>query len=110
MRSTNLAFDHDYLYDYDDEMFRLLTDDYMFKCDNYAVAYNLLHILDQFKMCEHSEIRDDCFYIYSWIIFITCRPQDIERIRWVAKCLPSSFDPNIQIYKYDDNTGEDVEI
>ena len=43
--TKDLSFPPDYLYgDYllgfDDQLFKLLTDDYEFKCDNYAVAYN----------------------------------------------------------------------
>ena len=102
MRSTNLAFDLDYMYDMDDQLFNLLTDDYVFKCDNYAVAYNLLRILDRMNMCEHSNMVDDCFWPYSWVIFITCRPRDIERIRCVAKRLPSSVPANIRIYNSED--------
>lgn len=111
LQSFDLSFPSDYLYGKDeDRLFNMLTEDYMFKCDNYAVAYNLLNILKNFDMLEHSEIRDDCFYIYSWIIFITCLPKDIERIKHIAKRLPSSFCPNVKIYRYDEDTGEDVEI
>ena len=99
MRSTKLAFDFDYLLDREnDHLFHQLTDDYMLVCDNYAVAYQLLPILDQFRFCEHSGITDDCFYIYSWIIFITCMPRDIERIKFIANRIPSSINANIRIF------------
>lgn len=105
MRSTNLAFDFDYLRDREcDRLFHQLTDDYMLVCDNYAVAYQLLPILDRIRFCEHSGITDDCFYLYSWLIFITCMPKDIERIKYIAKRIPSSIDANIRIY------GEDLEV
>lgn len=105
MRSTNLAFDFDYLQDREyDRLFHQLTDDYMLVCDNYAVAYKLLPILDRIQFCEHSGITDDCFYIYSWLIFITCLPRDIERIKYIAKRIPSSIDANIRIY------GDDLEV
>ena len=105
MRSTNLAFDFDYLLDREnDRLFHQLTNDYMLVCDNYAVAYQLLPILDRIQFCEHSGITDDCFYLYSWLIFITCMPRDIERIKYIAKRIPSSIDANIRIY------GEDLEV
>lgn len=104
MRSSNLTFDMNYLYDMDDQLFNLLTNDYEFKCDNYAVAYQLLEFLDRLRMCEHSNIEEDCFWPYSRIIFITCRPQDIGRIKCVAKRLPSSIPANIRIY--DENEEE----
>ena len=107
MRSTNLAFEYDYLYNREfDELFHRITDDYMFVCDNYAVAYQLLSILDKIQFCEHSGITDDCFYIYSWLIFITCRPEDIQRIKCIANRIPSSFNANIRIY----NENLEVEI
>ena len=105
MRSTNLAFDMDYLecrkFNMPDEEVRLfnqLTSDYCFRCDNYAVAYQLLPILDKVKLCEHSSLTDDCFWPYSWIIFITCRPEDIGRIKCIANRIPSSIPANIHIY------------
>lgn len=105
MRSTNLAFDFDYLKDREyDRLFHQLTDDYMLVCDNYAVAYKLLPILDKIQFCEHSGITDDCFYIYSWLIFITCMPRDIERIKCIANRIPSSIKANVRIY------GEDLEV
>ena len=102
MRYTNLSFPPDYLYGKEDELFRMLTNDYMFKCDNYAVAYKLLQLLDKIEMCEHSDMTDDVFYPYSFIIFITCRPKDIERIKCVAKKIPSSIPANIKIYDEDE--------
>ena len=105
MRSTNLAFDFDYLMDRDDHMFNVLTSDYEFRCNNYSVAYNLIQFLNDLKMCEHSGILDDCFYPYDWVIFITCRPQDIERMMYVAKHLPSSIKANIRLL---DESGETV--
>ena len=99
MRSTSLAFDYDYLLGKeDDSLFHQLTDDYMLVCDNYAVAYQLLPILDRIHFCEHSGVTDDCFYLYSWLIFITCMPRDIERIKYIAKRIPSSIDANVRIY------------
>ena len=109
MRSTNLAFDFDYLQDREnDRLFNLLTSDYMLVCDNYAVAYQLMPILDRVKLCEHSGLTDDCFYPYSWIIFITCRPEDIERIKCVAKRIPSSIKANVRVYGEED--GYEVEV
>ena len=105
MRSTNLAFDLEYL-DRDDQMFKALTSDYMFKCDNYAVAYNLREFfLKRFKMCEYSDICEDLFWPFSKIIFITCRPQDILRIKHIAHHIPSSIKANIKIYD-----EEEVEV
>lgn len=105
MRSTNLAFDHAYLYDTDDKMFNMLTSDYMFKCDNYAVAYMFREFfLKKLKMCEYSDITEDCFWPYSKIIFITCRPQDMLRMKYVAKNLKSSINANVRIY--DENEEE----
>lgn len=99
MRSTNLAFDFDYLLGReDDRLFHKLTNDYMFVCDNYAVGYQLMSMLDKISMCEHSGMTDDCFWPYSWIIFITCRPEDIGRIKCIAKRIPSSINANIRIY------------
>ena len=98
MRSTNLVFDLDYLIDRrEDRLFQMLTNDYEFRCDNYAVAYQLLPILDKFQLCEHSNMVDDCFWPYSWIIFITCRPKDIGRIKRIANRIPSSIKANIRI-------------
>ena len=100
MRSTNLAFDFDYLLDREnDRLFHEITSDYQFVCDNYSVAYQLLSILDKIPFCEHSGLTDDCFYPYSWIIFITCRPEDIGRIECVANRIPSSINANIRIYE-----------
>lgn len=105
MRSTNLAFDYDYLIGREeDELFHRLTNDYMLVCDNYSVVYQLLPILDKIQYCEHSGITDDCFYIYSWLVFITCRPEDIDRIKCIAKRIPSSINANIRVY------DEDLEI
>lgn len=98
MRSTNLSFPPDYLYGFDDYIFNMVTSDYEFKCDNYAVAYAFLRMLDKLEMCEHSELTDDCFWPYSWIIFFTCRPKDALRMKYVAKCLPSSIPANVKIY------------
>lgn len=98
MQSTDLTFPLDYLYDYDDYFFNLLTNDYEFKCDNYAVAYHFLQFLDKLKMCEHSQMTDDCFYPYSWVIFFSCRPQDALRMKYVAKRIPSYIDANVRIY------------
>lgn len=112
MRSTNLAFDFDYLYGKQrDKMFDLLTDDYMFKCDNYVIAYTMREFfLKRFHMCEYSDITEDLYYPYSKIIFITCRPQDIFRIKYIARHLPSAIKANVRFFKYDEDTGEDVEI
>ena len=106
MRSTsNLAFDLEYL-DNDTRMFNLLTSDYMFKCDNYAVAYTLREVfLKRFHMCEYSEITEDCFFPYSKVIFITCRPRDIYRIKYIARHIPSSIKANVKIYD-----EEEVEV
>lgn len=99
MRSTNLAFDHEYLIGKEDRMFNALTSDYMFKCDNYAVAYLFKEFfLSRLKMCEYSDITEDCFFPYSKIIFITCRPQDMIRMKYVANRIPSSIKANIRIY------------
>lgn len=109
MRSINLAFDLDYLYNRQyDELFNKLTNDYLFKCDNYVVAYQLLRILDKMEFCEHSDMTDDCFYPYSWLIFITCRPEDIGKIKCIANRIPSSINANIKIYGEED--GYEVEI
>ena len=98
MRSTNLVFDLDYLMDRsEDRLFQMLTNDYEFRCDNYSVAYQLLPILDKFQLCEHSNMVDDCFWPYSWIIFITCRPEDIGKIKCIANRIPSSINANIRI-------------
>ena len=105
MRSTNLAFDLDYLIDRrEDRLFQMLTNDYEFRCDNYSVAYQLLPILDKFRLCEHSNMVDDCFWPYSWIIFITCRPEDIGKIKYIANRIPSSINANIRIL--DENEEE----
>ena len=111
MRSTNLAFDFDYLQDREhDRLFHRLTDDYMLVCDNYAVAYKLLPILDKVQLCERSDITDDYYWPYSSVIFFTCRPEDAERIKCVAKRIPSYINANIHVYQYDIETGEDIEI
>ena len=107
MRSTNLVCDMDYIMYknlQEDRMYNALTSDYMFKCDNYAVAYMLTRLLYLFPLCEHSDITEDCFFPYSKVIFITCRPRDIERIKCVAKHIPSSIEANIKIY--DENEEE----
>lgn len=98
MQSSDLSFPPDYLYDYDDQMFRLLTNDYEFRCENYAVAYNFIRFLDKLDMCEHSGMIDDCFWPYSWIVFFSCRPEDALRMKYVAKKLPSSFNADVRIY------------
>lgn len=109
MRSTNLVFDPDYLYEKRyNKLFNEITCDYLFKCDNYSVAYQLLLILDKVRFCEHSEMTDDCFYPYSWLIFITCRPEDIGRIKCIANRIPSSINANIKIYVEED--GYEVEV
>ena len=95
--TKDLSFPPDYLYGYDDSMFKLLTNDYEFKCDNYAVAYNFMKFLDKLDMCEHSDMCDDYFFPYSWVIFFSCRPQDALRMKYVAKSLPSSIPANIKI-------------
>lgn len=107
MRSINLAFDLDYMYPVQrqERTFELLTSDYIFKCDNYAVAYMFCQILDRLKMCEHSEITEDCFWPYSKIVFFTCRPEDVQRMKCVAKRIPSSIKANVRIYD-----EEEVEI
>lgn len=107
------SFNTDYLLFTDNEqdrLFRLLTKDFMLKCDNYAVAYKLLPIIDRLQLCERSDITDDYFFPYSSVIFFTCRPDDAERIKCVAKRIPSSISTNIKLFMYDDETGEDVEI
>lgn len=107
------SFSTDYLDTMDREqerLFRLLTNDYMLKCDNYAVAYKLLPILDRMPFCERSDITDDYFWPYSSIIFFTCRPDDAERIKCVAKRIPSYIKANVKVYQYDADTGEDIEI
>lgn len=104
MQFTNLSFPPDYLYGKEDELFNLLTNDYEFRCDNYAVAYQLIRLLDKIHMCEHSSYPlDDCFWPFGcWIVFITCRPKDIDRIKCIAKCIPSSIPTNIKIYDEDE--------
>ena len=111
MQST--SFNDDYIMTMDrekDRLFRLLTNDYMIKCDNYSVAYKLLPVLDRMDFCERSDITDDYSFPYSSIIFFTCLPDDAERIKYVAKRIPSSIKANIQLYQYDSDTGEDIEI
>lgn len=100
MRSTNLAFDLDYMYPLQKKeyLYDLLTEDYVFKCDNYAVAYMFCQILDKLDMCEHSEITEDCFWPYSKIVFFTCRPEDVKRMKCVALRIPSSIKANVKIY------------
>lgn len=111
MRSTNLAFPPDYLYSMvDNKLFDSLTDDYIFKCDNYAVAYNLIPFLNKIDMCEHSDIVDDCWWPYSYIIFFTCLPKDVQRILCMANRIPSSIKANCRVYYTDEDTGEDIEI
>ena len=117
MRFINdLVFDYDYLEckkfntpDNEMRLFKLLTTDYVFKCDNYAVAYNFIQFLDRLTMCEHSDITEDYFWPYSRVVFITCRPQDIQRMKYVAKHIPSSIEANVRIYEYDED-GEEIEI
>ena len=117
MRFTeNIIFDYDYL-EYkkhntpDEEMklFNLLTSDYIFKCDNYAVAYKLIQFLDRLKMCEHSEITEDYYWPYSRVVFITCLPKDLQRMKWVARRIPSSIKANVRFYEYDED-GEEMEV
>lgn len=111
MRSTSFSMDYIRTMDMGrDKLFRKLTNDYMLKCDNYAVAYMLLPILDRLQLCERSDITDDYYFPYSSIIFFTCRPDDAERVKCVAKRIPSSIKANIKLYKYDADTGEDVEV
>ena len=113
MRSTKqLAFDLDYMMtcDRDTRIFNLLTNDYMIKSDNYAVLYRLKRFLNNLKMCEFSDITDDCFYPYSSIIFFTCMPKDALKIKYIAKRIPSSINADIKVYRYDNDTGEDIEI
>ena len=98
MLSSDLSFPPDYLYGYDDAMFKMMTEDYEFKCNNYAVAYNFIKILDKLEMCEHSDMVDDCFWPYSWVVFFSCRPKDALRMKYVAKKLPSSFNADVRIY------------
>ena len=106
MRSTDLAFDFDYIVGRENKTFNALTSDYMFKCDNYSVAYTFKeYFLKRLKFCEYSDITEDCFFPYSKIIFITCRPQDMLRMKYVAHHIPSSIKANIHIYD-----EEDVEI
>lgn len=108
MRSSNLAFDFEYLWSVnqrEDRTFNAITSDYTFKCDNYSVAYQFKQFLDNLKFCEHSGIVDDYWYPYSYIIFVTCRPQDIMRMKYVARRIPSSIPSNVRIYD-----EEDVEI
>ena len=117
MRSSKLAFDHDYMtyaqfnMEPDDlRLFNLLTNDYEFRCEHYVVAYNFLRMLDKLDMCEHSGMLDDCFWPYSWIIFFSCKPNDALRMKHVAKHLPYSKNANIRIYEYDEDIGENIEI
>lgn len=98
------------LYDMDDYLVKILTDDYVFKCDNYSVAYQLLYFLDKFDMCEHSQVMDEYIWPYSWIIFITCKPRDVLRIKCVANRIKSSIPANIKILKTDEDTGEEIEV
>ena len=111
MRSTNLAFDLDYMQDMDDQLFSLLTNDYELRCSNYAVAYNFVRFLETLKMCEHSSIIDDCYYPFSsnqcpyeWVVFFTCRPKDALRMKYVARHIPSSIRANVRIL--DENEEE----
>ena len=91
------------------DMYNRLTSDYMFKCDNYAVAYNFTQFLDKLRMCERSDIEEDYCYPYSRIIFFTCLPRDAERMKYVANHIPSSIEANIRICMYNDD-GEEIEI
>ena len=51
MRSTSFSMDYIRTMDMGrDRLFRKLTNDYMLKCDNYAVAYMLLPILDRLHL------------------------------------------------------------
>lgn len=92
------------------DMYNRLTSDYIFKCDNYAVAYIFMQFLDKLRMCERSDIEEDYCYPYSRIIFFTCLPRDAERMKYVANHIPSSIEANIKFYEFDDDTGEEVEI
>lgn len=112
----NLIFDYDYLEhkkfntpENEMKLFNMLTSDYMFKCDNYAVAYMFCYILDHLKMCEHSDITEDYYWPYSRVVFITCRPQDLQRMKWVARRIPSSIKANVRFYEYDED-GEEIEV
>ena len=107
------SFNTDYILFTDnqqDKLFRMLTKDFMLKCDNYAVAYKLLPIIDKVQLCERSDITDDYYFPYPSVIFFTCRPVDAERIKCIAKRIPSSIKANIKLFMYDDETGEDIEI
>ena len=97
MQSVDLSFPNAYLYGKEDQLFDLLTKNYIFRCDNYAVAYQLMSVLDHIKFCEYSMPVDDCWWPYSWLIFFTCMPKDVERICCVAKRIPSSISANIKI-------------
>lgn len=104
MQSTDLSFPNAYLYGKEDQLFDLLTKDYVFICDNYAVAYQLMSVLDRIKFCEYSMPVDDCWWPYSWLIFFTCLPKDVRRIGYIAKRIPSSIPANIKIM--DEEEGE----
>ena len=86
---------------YDDSMFSAITSIYEFKCSNYAVAYQFIQLLKRLEMADYTDIVDDYILHHGfpesrWIIFFQCRPQDEERLEYVARRLPSSINADIE--------------
>ena len=65
--------------------------DYIIKSEDYPDIYSFLDLLRNLRYYDSSESPQDWFSIENehvvnhWIIFVTCRPQDMDRLSYVAR-------------------------
>ena len=73
------------------DRFWAILKDYIITSDEYQDTYNFMPLLRHLRYYDSSDSPQE-WYTYKennlqarWIIFVTCRPQDMDRLKCIAK-------------------------
>lgn len=75
----------------DIDKFWAILRDYTITADEYPDIYNFLPLLSHIRYCDCSDSPTDWYAVKDghvtnhWLIFVSCRPQDMDRLKYVAR-------------------------
>ena len=75
---------------YPNDKLGFLCKDYMIVCDEYPGVYQFMSFLENLYACDYSESPQDWFSMKDgmiqshWIIFVSCLPKDMEKLKYIA--------------------------
>ena len=74
-----------------------ILEDYIVTCDEYPGVYRFMDFLKHLRYCDYSGPTDWFNFKHGiiqshWCLFVTCRPQDMDRLMYVAKRLQYNID------------------